>query len=484
MRKINFIVGLLSILGIASNKAASAQSTSPSATGISEQKVVIVKLDLHPVATSEPALQYQLLPPMVQRHPGNAAVSWMVVAAIMPPYFDPKNQETALFEKVEGQSEASQQAFSPAIAADAIGQFPLGFMDRAARCDTADWGVDRRAGINALLPYLNYLRPVASVLALRARLNISRGDFAEARQALQSGFSMSQQLTSEPILVQDLVSSGIAQLMLTNGVEPWIGGGGPNLYWPLSSLPSPLIDVSSVGETERAVLPWTYNRFAKALDGILPTEQWRATLIEMIRIGRTGSPGANKQSSPDELSADYERLKQAIYPKARQQLELKGLSSKQIDGIPADQAIGEFMVAEYQKRSDDAWKAWDLPYPISLPILDQNWRESMQGTSDGNALLAFIPNLSRARATFARLDQHIAVLRVIEAVRDYAARHGGRLPSTLDQVVDLPVPTDPVTDQPFVYHLDGKDDGTSATLEPASTKQAFSLSRYQLTIAR
>jgi hypothetical protein len=475
MRKIIIVLVLISILALAIAQRAIAQTSGPS--------VNIVKLTLHPVATTEPALEYPLLPPMSQRHEGNAAVSWMVVAAMMPPYSDSKDEETPLFETVDAQVNASPETFSASTAANVLKTFPFGFMDRAARCDMADWGVDKRAGIYALLPYLNHLRPVASVLALRARLNISRGDFADARQALQSGLSMSQQLTSEPILVQNLVSSGIAQFMLTNGVEPWIGGGGPNLYWSLSSLPSPLIDLSSIAQTERALLPWTDARFAQALNGTLPAEQWRATLIEMMRVGRTALPATNEQSPPDELSAFYERTKQTIYPKARQQLQLKGLSSKQIDGVPVDQAVGAFMVAEYQTRSDDAWKAWSLPYRKSVPILDQNWRELKQGTNDGNALLSFIPNLSKTRATFARLEQHIAVLRVIEALRDYAARYGGLLPKSLDQVVDLPLPNDPVTDQAFNYHLDGQNDGKTATIEPAPLSAFSQQVKYELTIA-
>ena len=53
------------------------------------------------------------------------------------------------------------------------------------------------------------------------------------------------------------------------------------------------------------------------------------------------------------------------------------------------------------------------------------------------------------------LDRRIAMLRTIEALRIYAAAHGGQLPDSLDEVNDVPVPLDPGTGKPFEYHRDG-----------------------------
>jgi hypothetical protein len=46
-------------------------------------------------------------------------------------------------------------------------------------------------------------------------------------------------------------------------------------------------------------------------------------------------------------------------------------------------------------------------------------------------------------------------LRVLEALRICAARHGDKLPDELANVNDVPVPNDPVTGKPFDYHRDG-----------------------------
>jgi hypothetical protein len=53
------------------------------------------------------------------------------------------------------------------------------------------------------------------------------------------------------------------------------------------------------------------------------------------------------------------------------------------------------------------------------------------------------------------LDRRVAALRVVEAIRMYAATKGGALPESLDNITDVPVPLDPVTGKPFGYHLEG-----------------------------
>jgi len=48
-----------------------------------------------------------------------------------------------------------------------------------------------------------------------------------------------------------------------------------------------------------------------------------------------------------------------------------------------------------------------------------------------------------------RLDQRVAALRVVEAIRLHAASHDGKLPEELNQVTEVPVPDDPATGKPF-----------------------------------
>ena len=54
----------------------------------------------------------------------------------------------------------------------------------------------------------------------------------------------------------------------------------------------------------------------------------------------------------------------------------------------------------------------------------------------------------------ARLEQRIALLRHVEALRLYAAEHDGTLPAKLSDI-SVPLPDDPFTGKPYNYQLDG-----------------------------
>jgi hypothetical protein len=46
-------------------------------------------------------------------------------------------------------------------------------------------------------------------------------------------------------------------------------------------------------------------------------------------------------------------------------------------------------------------------------------------------------------------------LRLIEAIRLYAYSHDGKLPGGLDDIKEVPIPSNPMTGKPFPYHLEG-----------------------------
>jgi hypothetical protein len=53
-----------------------------------------------------------------------------------------------------------------------------------------------------------------------------------------------------------------------------------------------------------------------------------------------------------------------------------------------------------------------------------------------------------------RLEQRIALLRHVEALRLYAAEHDGKLPEKLSDI-EVPLPVDPFTGKPFAYKVEG-----------------------------
>ncbi|HEY2146641.1 MAG TPA: hypothetical protein VGH32_01810, partial [Pirellulales bacterium] len=81
------------------------------------------------------------------------------------------------------------------------------------------------------------------------------------------------------------------------------------------------------------------------------------------------------------------------------------------------------------------------------------------------------------------VERRLAALRVIEAMRIYAAAHDGRLPWKLSYISEVPVPNDPGTGEPFEYRYE---DGmaTLTSRIPEEHLQDYFKQRYRLTLRK
>ena len=106
---------------------------------------------------------------------------------------------------------------------------------------------------------------------------------------------------------------------------------------------------------------------------------------------------------------------------------------------------------------------------------------NMEGLPFGRALL---PALGKVYDATGRLDRHIAALRCVEAIRLHAAAHGGKLPSALSDITEVPVPMDPVTDRPFEYEVKGATARLTAPLQDGDKTPRFERLTYEITLRR
>ena len=67
---------------------------------------------------------------------------------------------------------------------------------------------------------------------------------------------------------------------------------------------------------------------------------------------------------------------------------------------------------------------------------------------------ALVTNVTDVRRAKARLEQRIALLRHVEALRLYASGHKRALPASLSEI-PVPLPEDPFTGKPFRYEVIG-----------------------------
>lgn len=103
---------------------------------------------------------------------------------------------------------------------------------------------------------------------------------------------------------------------------------------------------------------------------------------------------------------------------------------------------------ETEERFDDALKTANLPYWQFEALASQNTAKKPPAKFAD----AVIPASLSVRQAQARIEQRIALLRHVEALRLYAAEHNGTLPVKLADI-SVPLPVDPITGKPFRYEL-------------------------------
>ena len=96
-------------------------------------------------------------------------------------------------------------------------------------------------------------------------------------------------------------------------------------------------------------------------------------------------------------------------------------------------------------------KWWHLPYWQAQEGIEAACRdlESAKKREIMPIASVILPTASAPLFAFVRTDRQLAALRCIEALRLYAAAHDGKLPATLDDIKEVPIPLNPMTGKPF-----------------------------------
>ena len=143
--------------------------------------------------------------------------------------------------------------------------------------------------------------------------------------------------------------------------------------------------------------------------------------------------------------------------------------------MSSDELIGRYLIARYKADWDEVWKAWPLRYAEAQPFLLRGRDLLEREEVSGNPLAELVLSAYRARSIIARVDRHLAALRTIEAIRDYAASHHGKLPTALTDVTALPIPVDPVTGRSFDYRKVGSVGTINTLCDGGHTRRRWKL---------
>jgi hypothetical protein len=455
----------------------------------------VVRLTLHPAVLPRPALKYLLLPGPLEQTPGNAESMIHMVAEIAEKAG--ADAETArLWDSINDWLDLPIDRLPRAEMDKALdrGRDALHYARLASRREWCEWDVPARSeGFAALLPSLAPIRTTCKLQALRTRTAIAEGRYDDALDDLKTGYALGRYVGNGITLIHNLVGSATVSLA-TRRVEEWVSSpDSPDLYWALTSLPRPIIDRRGL-EWERAVVYFECPILQKIDTAPLSPAQVRELTDQVIKLRRVLA----SQSGGDKPDAEWETAQRKAladaaarnHKRARQELKSRGYKAEMVEAMPPEQVVVLVWFDGYRVIGDDLFKLFRLPFWEAQPLFADvekrigEERERVEAELGGGLFVELIPtpNLGRAYFLLIRPDRDIAMLRCVEAIRLYAHAHEGRLPTSLADIKELPLPLNPITGQPFVYEMKGDRATLVGDILPGMPRGAEI--RYELQMAR
>jgi hypothetical protein len=445
-------------------------------------------LAVTPAAQPVPALKYRLYPSSMERKEGNAVPIYSRLAHERSDAKTKQLQEEPLKWNKMPLEQLPLDEVKKFLASQ---KYNLRQLEFGARRRTADWNYTLDAGdpIGLLLPDMQDMRRQAALLVLKARVEIAEHRYSDALHTLETGFSLSQQTSEAPFLVSGLVGIACGNLFADCLLELIERSDAPNVYWALTVVPRPLIDLRKGYEFEHEMLELQLPELAD-LDRSRFPQEWDAAFSRTLTSVRTELKrlaGVSKDVKPPKSgkAPGDPANKSPDLPAARKYLaQVVGMSAAQVDAMPPAEVLLRYIVQLYHGLGDELYKCTYVSFPQSRRLAQEATARlnSAPDTEAGEIAKMLLPAIFKVQLAQNRLERKLAALRAIEALRMHAAAHGGELPEKLDNVTIVPVPNDPGTDRPFEYQRDGQTATISSRI--AGENLAATGLRYRVTIRK
>lgn len=448
-------------------------------SGWPQPKPTIVRLKVEPAAEPHPALKYGLMTRVSERRPGNAVPFYY--RAVLA--FTEANAASGRSPGKPLDLQLSDWMTTP------IEKFPTHDVRRVIERSSAlledlataanreeckwDWraqDLEGAKGFQFLLEETQESRGLARLLAVKARLEIAEHRFDDAIETLRIGNQLGSAVAKTPFLITGLVGLAIDG-MLDDQVHALMEApGSPNLYWALTELPRPQIDLRPSIEFELSfpfrVFPWLKNPETAQHS----PEQWAEIISKGLQM-------AFSLDVPSDRAMPYWQAQLAAtglalrgYTRAKQELIASGYERSKIEAMPVGQMLAIHEAALCHEIPDEIRK-WTLvsisegarrTHAAENQLIREHAFGPIARSRETLPILSLLlPASPSAYDAMIRREVSVAADRVIEALRMQAAHDGGKLPASLAEITVVPVPNNPRTGQPFPYRLDGN----RATLE-------------------
>jgi hypothetical protein len=466
-----------------------------------QQGLTVFKMTVTPAAESVPTFKHRLVPAPTEIRPGNAALYYLR-AALWAGGFSARWKEVEDQWAEEGkEGDAKAEWHSPVrplhdlpmekvrAAAGPFDGIVEQCIARATVRENCDWGrnIEELEGLDViglLLPDVQEMRQISRMLMLRTRLAVADGDFDRAIEHLRMNYRLGVNVGSDPILVCGLVGIAIAGVGNHEMPELIAAKNSPNMYWALAEMQRPFIDLYPAARYE---LSWGLKIFPVLLnpeEREHSPEEWARLLANSLQdMQRAAGDGVNAEFSDWVMRIGVAGFGLIAYPEAKQRLQESGMDRAAIERMPVGQVIAIDASREYQRIAQEFEKWWYTPFSVARKrgaepekILHQRF----EGGYGRVLARLMMPALARVRDAQVKLDWQLNGLQTIEAIRMHAAETG-KLPASLSEITIVPVPKNPVTEQPYEYRLDGD----TAVLElPASDGFNGIAWRFEIKLAK
>jgi hypothetical protein len=436
----------------------------------------VVNLAVYPAPITRPAMKYHLLPRVAEQKPGNAALLYDTIFiriaeedgmrdGLSRDLKDEKEKEkfTTNADKLSNWmntplAELPKDEVRKTL--DNVEPWIMEYAEMASRRIECDWVLPAREANNPFeirLPELHRARDLARILAMKARLSLAEGKPEDALKTLQIGFALSRQVNKGNVpLINYLVGDAIAGMMRERLLDLTQLKNAPNLYWSLSNLPRPFLNYRDAVEGEDLGFGLYFSALQEARNAEHSPEYWQKLMEETIdKLKYATAIIANKdpKAAKDEV-VDVKKLLEENYPIACDYLIKLGWPEKEIRSMAPARALLLYGAEMWNEIFDDGTKWMGIKYSQWPNELREHYNEMMK--KYGNFPLAdSFQIMGKVAAIQARSERDFDSLRMIEAIRLYAYSHEGKLPGSLDDIKDVPIPANPMTGKPFTYRLDG-----------------------------
>jgi hypothetical protein len=437
-----------------------------------------VSLVLAPRPLPAPVFRYRLLPTAPELNAGDAAPIYLRLV-----YEQPDRALREASDKAAAWLLLPLSEFPAAEARKLADRWSVELtqIEYGARRKNCDWNYtlpeERDHQLTIRLPDTQTMPIWGRILAVRARAEIAEGKPEDAIRTIATGLAFSRHVSQGgPFYINNLVGIAIAAHMLADLDELNSQPEAPNLYWALTALPRPLISTRDAMENEWMLAERMVPELVQA-DQTRSDADWSALLVRMhARMARLSRLlGFKPEDAWGVVPESLDAFKTAMLPKARDYLK-----EHHLEATSDDHAIVLAMVTGYQELYHEFFKHAYLPYPQGVPV-GRVTEERVVASKKGPAALfgSILPAVHSVQMSEVMLDRKVAALRVVAALRLYAAAHKGQLPESLDEVKDVPIPIDPMTGKPFEYRREA--DG--AVLIGVNSAKAFRL-LYRMTVRK